>query len=88
MSRRIWTLVNIYIYIYSLYSDNLSYIYSDILSGIQSDVYSDFLSGILFGILSDILSGIRSGTLSGLWLIASAQALSSLGTHWGISVIL
>ena len=56
-----------HIYIYILYADILSHIYSDILSGILSDIYSDILSGNLSGTLSDINSGILSGTLSDIY---------------------
>ena len=52
------TFQDVYLYIYSIYSDNSSDIYSDILSGILSNIYSDILSGILSDNLSDIYSDI------------------------------
>ena len=50
----------IYIYIFIIYSNNLS----DILSGIYPDILCDTHSGILFGIHSDIHSGILFGIYS------------------------
>ena len=73
--------LEVYIYIWHIYSDILSDIlsgiYFDILSDIPPGIYSDILSGIysniiasgiLSGIYSDTLSRILSDILSGVWL--------------------
>ena len=50
----------------AFYSDILSGIYSEFLSGILFGIYSDILFGILSGIFSGILCGIYSDILSGI----------------------
>ena len=63
---------DVYLNKYSICSDKLSAIYSDMLfgilsdlySGILSDIHSDSLSGLLSRVYTDILSGILSDICS------------------------